>query len=66
MGNLYENLDVRLAIDRNGLLHKDVAKKLDVDKCTLSRQLAKPLKPKQREKILAAVEELLSERNGDE
>ena len=66
MGNLYENLDVRLAIDQNELLHKDVAAAMGINRCTLSRQLAKPLKPMQRERILAAVETLLNERNGDE
>ena len=66
MGNLYENLDIRLAIDQNGLLHKDVAKKLDVDRCTLSRQLAKPLRPMQRERILAAIETLLNERKDED
>ena len=50
-----QNLDIRLLVSKKRIYYKDIASVMGIQKTSLSRILSKELKPKQREKILFAI-----------
>ena len=56
-----ENLDIRLLLHENGILHKELAAAIGIREDSFSRLMRKPLSAWQRERILAAVD-ILQER----
>lgn len=57
------NEDVRRAMGAAGLKQWEVAEALGILECCLSRKLRKELLPKEKEKILAVIENLAKEEN---
>ena len=56
-----ENLDIRLMAKDRGVCFADIASVLGVHRCSVSRMMRKELSPKQREKILFAIDQLSGE-----
>ena len=51
-----ENLDIRLLVASKGIYYKDIAAVLGVHKGSVSRMMRKELSPKQRDRILNAID----------
>lgn len=52
------NLDIRLAIEEEELLFKDVAKHMGIHKSSFSRIMRNPLSAKNKLRIMKAIDEL--------
>ena len=53
-----ENLDIRLIVSESGLKYKDIAKEMNISREWLSRLMRNTLSPKNKVRILTAVETL--------
>ncbi len=53
-----ENLDIRIKVDADGLLYKDIAEEIGITDVHLSRLMSKKLTLENRERILTAINNL--------
>ena len=60
-----QNLDIRLAIEREGLTFKQIAEQMGIHKCSFSRIMRDPLSTKNKIRILKAIDELKGGDNDD-
>lgn len=56
-----KNLDIRIAVKDSGLTYKRIAQKIGISPEWLSRLMARKLSDENRERILAAIEEIKRE-----
>lgn len=52
------NLDIRLIVADNGLHYKDIAKTMGISSIWLCKMMRKPLSPRNKSRVLDAIETL--------
>lgn len=57
-GERVENIDIRLLVADSGLTYKAIAEELGIHRGSLSRLMRKQLSPKNRVRILTAIDRL--------
>jgi len=50
-----QNIDVRMAVSDSGLTYKEIAEKMGIHRCSLSRLMRTPLNPKDKARIMSAI-----------
>lgn len=56
-----KNIDIRIAVSDAGLKYQDIASKMGVSKWWLSKMMRNEMSKKNRERVLRAINELITE-----
>lgn len=61
-----KNLDIRLLVNEKGIHYKDIAAVLGMHNTSISRMMGKELSPKQRDRILNAIDTIEAGKGANE